>query len=304
MLRLLCIVLVLSNALSSAETYPVTGVPTAASLGLTVKGFPVVMSLAHLVPATGMEAACQAKLASLTEGKRVELLYMPDFGADERGNARVQVVVDKTNVNEALVAAGLASYQPVKPDSSFEGGIKRAQDKAQRAKVGQWAAAPVAAAAKPAPVPVKAPAKTAAIKPGPYVAELDNDYYYKAGAPEVARVDPQRLISYASPAAAEKAGKRVRSATAPLKAPAGGGTEADGDAIFAQGKAIYAEAIAAGNTTARDDLYEKAYVYLTQGMNIYAALAEKRQDDEALGEKLRECMQLRYGSVKQRRFAH
>ena len=80
------------------------------------------------------------------------------------------------------------------------------------------------------------------------------------------------------------------------------GSEAAADAIFAKGKEAYNDALAKGNTPARDEAYEKAYQYLTKAMQDYSALAEKKPNDEALGEKLRTCMQLRYGTVKQRRF--
>jgi hypothetical protein len=137
---------------------------------------------------------------------------------------------------------------------------------------------------------------------GAFCSELDSEFYYPKGAREVANVSSQRLIFYASEAIAEKAGKRKRQAVA---APAeGDGSVTNADAVYDQGAEIYAKAIAAGNTPERDHLYEQAYVYLTKGMNLYSALVEKKPDDEQLAEKLRKCMQLRYGTVKQRRFAH
>ena len=114
-------------------------------------------------------------------------------------------------------------------------------------------------------------------------------------------VNPQRLIYYPDEAAAKRAGK-LPSPQTDDAGMASDGTEASADAIFAKGKETYAEAIAKGNTPERDHMYEQAFVILSKAMQVYSALCESRPDDEKLGEKLRVCMQLRYGSVKQRRF--
>jgi hypothetical protein len=58
----------------------------------------------------------------------------------------------------------------------------------------------------------------------------------------------------------------------------------------------------AGNTPARDQLYEDSYKQLHEARAIYSALAEKKPNDEALGFKLLECNKLHYGTLKQRRF--
>ena len=72
--------------------------------------------------------------------------------------------------------------------------------------------------------------------------------------------------------------------------------------LFAKGKEVYNQAIAKGNTPERDELYGRAFTVLSKAMQIYSALCEKKPDDGKLGEKLHQCMQLRYGAVKQRRF--
>ncbi|MBA2480344.1 MAG: hypothetical protein H0V44_06760, partial [Planctomycetes bacterium] len=157
-----------------------------------------------------------------------------------------------------------------------------------------------------APVAVSAPAAASApaaqAKPtGPFCSELDSAHYHPTGSEGVANVNPQRLVFYPDEAAAKRAGKKPSPAAPDLPSD---GSEASADAIFAQGKEVYAQAIASGNTPNRDTMYEKAFVILSKAMQIYSPLVEKRPDDEKLGEKLRECMQLRYGSVKQRRFQH
>jgi endonuclease YncB( thermonuclease family) len=293
-------------ATNAADTFAVIGVPAPDRVVVQYRGLPVNLSLAHLSPPAdeAQRQACQDRLTALLKGVRVSVIYLDEFGTDAGGVGRVQLATDKANINETLVSAGLATYSPGgKPDSSYEGSIRRAQDKAKKAKVGVWAEtkAPVVAA-KPAAKPVAeaaAPAEGGKPKP-PFCSELDNPYYYPTGHPAVADVNPQRLIYYVDEGAAKRAGKKVKVSVADSLPT--DNSEASGDAAYAIGKETYARAIAAGNTPERDELYEQAYVQLTKGMQIYSALAEKNENDEKLANKLRECMQLRYGSVKQRRF--
>ncbi len=298
--------LVLSTVLTAADSYAVAGIPAGDRLVLqTGSGLPLPVSLAHIaVPATQQEAA-QAEVRRLVEGKRVELIYLSDFGTDPAtGAAKVQVLVGRKNLNEDLVAGGFASYVAIKPESASEGAIRRAEEKARRAGVGQWAAGSgdALAAAKPA----AAAASSITAKPtvtrtaqGPFCSELDNQFYYATGAREITNVNPQRVIFYLDEVTAQKAGKRK---PLPVQAAKRGTSEKDGDAAFDLGKEITGKALDAGNTPARDELYEKAYAELTTAMQIYSALVDQRPDDEKLALKLRDCMQLRYGSVKMRRF--
>jgi hypothetical protein len=291
----------------SAESFQVTSVVGPDRVVVQYRGLPVSLSLAHLE--VGVDAAaqraCHERLRALLTGKSVEVLYVPAFGTSADGGARVQLVVERANVNETLVANGLARFA-AGPQSYplFDGKIQRAEEKARKDKLGLWAAAPVpVTAASPIPITTaKAiPVKTATAPLGPFCSELDNKFYYPSGDQAVANVASQRLIFYPDEAAAKRAGKFPNQAAA-IVVPVGDGSEASGDVIFAQGKAVYAQAIAKGNTSERDSMYEQAYVILSNAMNIFGALCEKRPDDERLAEKLRECMQLRYGSIKQRRF--
>jgi endonuclease YncB( thermonuclease family) len=294
--------LLVSSVLAAADSYAVSGVPAGDRLVLqTASGLPLPVSLAHIAVPPAQQDAAQAELRRLVEGNRVELIYLHDFGTDPAtGAARVQVLVGRKNLNEELVAGGLASYAAVKPDSASESNIRRAEEKARRAGVGQWAAGngTALAAAKPAAATTAKPAMTRAAQ-GPFCSELDNQFYYPTGAREIANVNPQRLIFYPDEATAQKAGKRKPVQVQAVKR---GSSETDGDAAFALGKEITSEALDAGNTPARDELYAKAYGELTSAMQIYSALVDQRPDDEKLALKLRDCMQLRYGSVKMRRF--
>ncbi len=80
------------------------------------------------------------------------------------------------------------------------------------------------------------------------------------------------------------------------------GDEGKADALFSKGRDLYNQALEAGNTPKRDELYEKAYQELHAARAIYSALVEKSPNNEALGFKLLECNKLHYGAIKQRRF--
>ena len=281
----------------AADSYSVIGTPAGDRVVLQVGSFPVAFSLAHIAVPDGQQPAAREALNALLTSKRVEVVYVADFGTDLAGGARIQVLVGKLNVNEELVARGLATYQPLKAGSASEGIIMRAQDKAKKAGVGMWKSGSGSTVVATA---TAKPGATAVAK-GPYCSELDNNFYYASGAREVANVSAQRLIFYPDEPTALKAGKKK-----PIKVEAikRGSTEADADAAYQLGKEITTKAVDSGNTTARDELYEKAYASLTQAMQIYSALVDKSPNDEALGGKLQQCMQLRYGTVKMRRFTH
>lgn len=279
------LLLLLGALTTAAESYPVASVPAGDRVVIQYKGLPIAVGLALIEVPTAQQAAAREALIALTAKKSAELIYLADYGADAVGGARVQLQVGTTTLNEELVARGLAKYQPTAKPSAAEGIIKRAQDKAQKAGIGLWKGA-------------AAPA-TVTLAKGPFCAELDNGYYYPTGSREVANVSAQRLIYYPDELTAQKAGKRKAIKVEAVKR---GTTEADADAAYASGKEVASRAVDAGNTPKRDELYEKAYQDLTQAMQIYSALVEAEPDDEALSGKLRDCMQLRYGTVKMRRF--
>ena len=289
---------------AAAESYPVLSVPAGDRVVIQYKSLPIAVPLAVIEVPAEQQAAAREALIALTTKQSVDLIYLPEFGADAAGSARVQLRAGKVLLNEELIARGLAKYQPSAKPGAAEGVLARAQDKAQKAGAGLWqgnaaadqqAVAAKAGAAKPG---TSKPA-AAALAKGPYCSELDNDFYYATGAREVANVSAQRLIFYPDEATALKAGKKKAVKSVATKR---GTTEADADAAFAAGKEITSNAVAAGNTSQRDELYEKAYQELTQAMQIYSGLVDQKPDDAALSEKLRECMQMRYGTVKMRRF--
>jgi endonuclease YncB( thermonuclease family) len=318
----------LAAAASAADPSPVVGVPAADRVVIRYQGLPVDVPLANLeVPKEpGARSACQQRLSSLVSGKKVDVIYKPGFGNDDAGAARVQIVAGGANVNELLVSGGYARYaRSPRPEPEDEA-IRKAQERAQSNKAGVWSNAGVWAAAADAPAPAtdapvvaandqpaaqpapaapqtSAPVVAApAIKPkGPFCSEINSQYFYPSDDRAVANVNPQRLIYYPDEATAKRAGKQPspQSQVADIQSD---GSEDSADKIFAQGKEIYAEAIAKGNTPERDQMYAQAYVVLSKAMQVYSALCEAHPDDDKLGEKLRQCMQLRYGSVKQRRF--
>ena len=302
-LRLLAVAAV-AGPLIAAETFTVADVVAGDRVVVTVGGAPVALPLAHVEIPEAQRAAAKDQLTKAAKGKAVVISFMPDYGLDANGSGKVHLLLGGADLNAALVENGLARFQPGPRTAAVDKTMKAAQDKAAKAKRGLWAADAVAAAT-PAPAENEAKAAPVAKAPpggaakGDFASELNSKYFYTAGHRALGNVNPQRLIWYKDEAAAKKAGKQA----APLEeAPAaGGGTETNADSVFSVGRELYQQAIAAGNSDARDQLYEKAFVKLSDAMNIYGALVEKDEKNEALAEKLRVCMQLRYGSVKQRR---
>jgi hypothetical protein len=73
------------------------------------------------------------------------------------------------------------------------------------------------------------------------------------------------------------------------------------DGLFKQGEQIYAQAIAAGNTSKRDDLYGESEGWFNRALKVYSKLVQDHPDNQDYAAKMVRCNQLRYGSIKQRR---
>jgi hypothetical protein len=295
----LLILLVCATALSAADAYPVIGITDAGRLVVQYRGIPVSFELAH-VEAPADEVARRAyvdQLRTLSKNGQVELVHDASFGVDELGVGRVHAKLKSGDLSELLVGKGLAKLRSGQTSHPSESLVKMAQDKASKAKLGLWSTGDTAASSTAV---AKADPKPAASPKAAFVSELGSNYYYPAGHSAVSGVNPQRLIGYASEDLARKAGKRPNTAN-DLKLPEGDG-EDSADKAFAMGKDIVQKAAGQGATPERDQLYAQAYLPLTRAMNIYSALVEKRPNDEALAEKMRTCMQMRYSTVKYRRF--
>jgi len=105
-------------------------------------------------------------------------------------------------------------------------------------------------------------------------------------ATEVARIEREPV----APAAPSRPG----TATA--------GDEGKADEFFIKGRTLYSQAIDAGNSSKRDQLYSQAAAELGRAMDIYNVLLEKRGTDSSLASKALECNKLRYGAKKQQRY--
>ncbi len=295
-----------SVALSAADHGEVLAILGPDRLAIQYYQLPVTVRLAEIeIPADSADAA-QAKLGEVT-GKKSNVFWAPDLGADDAGMPRVFVTVgaETVSLNEALVAAGLAKAKPQgdgKPTGQTARNRDRlaaAQTKAQRAKTGLWAAA-----GEPAPAALSAGAGAVAKAPAPgnakapFCAEVDGKNYYPSDAPEAARLNPKRLVYYTSEAAAKKAGKQLWQPSAPS---AGGTTLEDARAAFGRGRTLVEQAAGQDATPERDKLYERAFLELSSAMQVYSRLAEAKPDDEKLGEEMRQCMQMRYGAMKSKR---
>jgi hypothetical protein len=285
------LLLLASGILAAAEHGEVLAVLGPDRLAIQYYQLPVVVRLAEVEVPDGTADATKTALDALI-GKRTTLTWAPDLGADDAGTPRVYVSVgaEIKTLNETLVESGLAKTRLQGTGGRNRDRLTAAEAKARKAKSGLWAAGD--APASPAAAPPAA-------KSAPFCAEVDGKHYYPADAPEVARLNPKRLVSYASEAAARKAGKIPWQASAPSAASA---TIEDARAAYGRGKALAEQAAGKGPTAERDELYERAFLELSSALQVFNRLAESKPDDAALGEELHLCMQLRYAAMKSKRY--
>lgn len=280
--------LLLIGALSAAEHGEILAVLGADRLAVQYHQLPVVVRLAEIEVPDATADAARARLEEAA-GKRGNVAWTPELGADDAGTPRVYIALgtDLRTLNESLVEAGLARAKPLGSGGRQRERLADAEARARKARAGLWAAAAPAAAPAPA-------------APAPFCAEIDGRHYYPADAPEVARLNPKRLVSYASEAAARKAGKVPWQASAPSAAAS---TLEDARAAYGRGKRLVEEAAGQGPTPERDELYERAFLELSAALQVLNRLAEAKPDDAKLGEELRQCAQLRYAAMKSKRFS-
>lgn len=281
------LLLLVSGALVAAEHGEILAVLGADRLAVQYHQLPVVVRLAEIDVPDATADAARARLQEAA-GKRGNVSWAPDLGADDAGTPRVYIVIgtETRTLNESLVEVGLARAKPLGSGGRQRDRLAAAEDKARKARVGLWADGATAA-------PAQAPS-------APFCAEVDGRHFYPSDAPEVARLNPKRLVSYASEAAARKAGKIPWQASAPSAAAS---TLADARAAYGRGKGLVEEAAGKGPTPERDELYERAFLELSAALQVFNRLAEAKPDDEKLGEELRQCAQLRYAAMKSKRYS-
>lgn len=299
---LLGILLAMAGTVGVSASDAVASVSGPDTVVVEYRDIPVAFGLAHIQVESADADAARARLEELVAGKEVSVIYKEGFGVDEVGTAKVHLKVGKDHVNQILVTEGLARYVDTGDGSTYARLLDMAQTRAKEDGTGLWGRpAVVAAAPEPAaaPAPAAEPAAAVAAGPkGPFCAEITGAQFYASDDPRVARLNQGKLIYYKSEADARRAGKRP----APAEAQVGSGGADDADRLLAEAKEVYSQAIAAGNTGKRDELYGEAFGKFTAALQIYSPLVEANPDDAALAEKLRETMQLRYGAMKQRRF--
>lgn len=261
---------------------------------------PVVVRLADIeVPAEAAEQA-QARLADVS-GKKGTISWSPEFGVDAVGTPRVSITVgsESRTLSEALLESGLARFAPLAQGGWQRDRLAAAEAKARKARLGIWAAPAPAPPAAPTPAPAQAPERGPAAAPsGRFVAEVDGQHYFPVDAPEAARLNPKRTVLYASEAAAQKAGKKAWRPAAPGAI----ASLAEARAAYRRSKESCMQAAGQAPTEERDRIYERAFLELSGAMQVFSREAEAKPDDEALGEELRECMQLRYAAMKSKRY--
>lgn len=296
------VVLTMVGTSYAADT--VTAVPSGQHVVVTIDRIPVRFTLADItIPERGqIPQQAKARLTELALDQSVQVIFKPEFGVDENGTGKIHIKRGAQNLNAVLATEGLAIQSAQAEASSFGNMVKYGQEDAQSNQAGVWglpAETPTASQKTPPAAPVQASSSGAqGGQKGDFVAELSGRYYYAVGDSRADSISQRRRIYYSTEADAKRAGKQ----TAPEEVAVEGAGIEQAEALLAAGEKVYAEAIAAGNTGSRDDLYGEAFRTLTQALQVWSRLAEENPSDSAIAEKLRRTMQLRYGAMKQRRF--
>jgi len=165
---------------------------------IAFNGLPVVVRLANVKARPEAKAA----LEELAGKKNVSLAYADELGVDESGAPCVYLFVgaDRKAVNVELVARGVADYDSSKARSKlYDRDFTAALDKARKDKLGMWSDG---TKAPPTPTPTPAPAAA-----GVVLAEMNSSFYHLLTCPEAGRISASNHVKYASPDAAERAGK-------------------------------------------------------------------------------------------------
>lgn len=293
-----CLLFCSAALLASAESATVLGAPAPDQLLVQWHGIPVIVPLAYVADASD---GCQAKLEQLAKGKTVELQWLPHFGTTSSGAGRLFISLNDIPLNRSVIEAGLATYQPsTTPNAASDKIIAMAQDKARRAKAGRWANNTTPHTTSPpvvATIAKPASAQKTPITLGYFCAELGSTHYFPAGHKAVASVDSQRLIYYPDEAAAKRAGKLAPPTESAAVAP----TLENAERLYQEGRQMCVLAVSKGNSPERDKLYGDAFPKLNQATQIFSVLVEKNPTED-IQDQMRACMQLRYSSIKYRRF--
>ncbi|MGH7143717.1 MAG: thermonuclease family protein [Planctomycetota bacterium] len=211
---------VCTAALPASEVFgvqKVSKVVAADRVQVLMNHLPVTVRLAHVK----CFPAAQAELEKLLDGKTVSMEFADELGTAADGEPYVYIMEAGVNVNLKLVETGAATYdtsasKSKQYDSEFERAAK-AGAKAAKANAGAGGDGDDDDdAGTPKQVPDAAgqshPAEkvlVAAAQPaGKYVAELNGSFYHLATCKKVAQLAPNNRIYFATPEAAEKAGKR------------------------------------------------------------------------------------------------
>ena len=265
---------------------------------------PVYLSLANIeIPdEPAIRKLALERITSLINGKGVDVLYDESYGHDESGMPRVYLRQGQAFVNVILVSEGLARYVASENPTTYERLLANAAKMAERDQVGLWATAAEGVAEAAPDKPTPKPAAKPVAKPGSrYASELNGTYYYPEGHPTLANVHKNRIIYYNDEESARAAGKQRAPEVNQASIAKDDGSLQAAQSVFDTAEQMLAKAQAMPATPERDRAYTEALVVLTESVQRYSNLMEKSPNDEALGEKLRRAMQLRYAAMKMRR---
>jgi endonuclease YncB( thermonuclease family) len=296
--------LLLSTTLTAVET-KVQSVTAADRVVVLYYGVPVSLTLASIAlpESPALREQARARVQALVNGTSIAVSYEPGFGVDDLGNDRIHLRADRQLINSVLVSEGLARFQAGNSaPTASERLIASAEQQARQAKRGLWAQ-PEAANTTPSAAPSTATSGRQPASPAPmtgaFAAELTGRHYYPKGHKHLNSLPASNLIWYRSEDDARKAGKQP--APEERELPSDDGSLSAADAVFEVGATIYGQAVAMPATAERDHTYDQSFQVLTEAVRRYNTLVKAMPNDTALQEKLRRAMQLRYGSMKQRR---
>lgn len=196
-------------------SYKVEAVVGPDMVRISFHGLPVTVRLANIK--AGPEA--QTSLESLVADQAVSIRFADELGLDASGTPYVNMAFGPAKArkiaNIELVAMGAADYDVSQAGSKqYNDAFTAARDKARTAQLGIWAGTggtTVAASETTETAAVAASAATGT-QAGPasnsgVVAEMDAFFHHLPSCPDARRLSTRNTVRYASPEAAERAGK-------------------------------------------------------------------------------------------------
>ncbi|MBI3829031.1 MAG: thermonuclease family protein [Planctomycetes bacterium] len=296
--------------------HPVLGVDGPGAIRIKFCGMPVKIQLAELqFKGEASEKAAEAFLKDQLEpGTKITLVMEAEKAGDGRTLPQAHVFKAGTHLNLEMVKRGLAINDG--GSKRFASALQNAQMDAMTKKAGLWARGPEAVAqTRPSELPKPATPVTHAapemeLAPTDYngrvVADLQGKEYHLPGSRYAKSIRQDARIEYASPEAAEKAGKspspfsfpdRAKAAQTKLAAAKGGMSNADtvkgAQAALKEALGYMQEARQASGSDLKraNTFWQKAAKLLGEGIDRLTPVADANPNNSEI-QKLAEEMSM------------